>query len=105
MSKKTLKDYESEFRKEIDSQVVEVSHLNKCGVSNVALSSEVYLRKIYGDEIVVSQSSGDEKIDEKKKSVQKIGEREMNTNDEFKSVMNDIETSEFDQNLEILLKK
>ena len=105
MSKKTLKDYESEFRKEIDSHIVEVSHLNKCGVSNVSLSSEVYLRKIYGDEIVVSHSSGDEKVDEKKKSVQKIGEREMNTNDEFKSVMNDIETSEFDKNLEILLKK
>ena len=45
MSKKTLKDYESEFRKEIDSQVVEVSHLNKCGVSNVALSSIIEILK------------------------------------------------------------
>ena len=105
MYKKTLKDYESEFRTEIDSSVVEVSNLNKCGVSNLSLSAEVYLRKIYGDELVLSQSSNDEKIDEKQKTVQKIGEIEMNTNSEFKSVMNDIESSEFDKNLEILLKK
>ena len=105
MSKKTLKDYESEFRKEIDNHTIEISHLKKCGVLDVTLSSEVYLRKIYGDEIEVSTASVDENIDEKKKSVQKIGEVEMNTNDEFRSVINDIETSEFDQNLEILLKK
>ena len=52
MQKKNIADYAKEYRSEIDDQMVEVSHLQKCGVTDLSLSAEIYLRDIYGDEIV-----------------------------------------------------
>jgi hypothetical protein len=105
MQKKNVADYAKEYRSEIDDQMVEVSHLQKCGVTDLSLSAEIYLRDIYGDEIVNTSNIIEENVDEKTKQVQKIGETEKNSNDEFRSVLNDIEESEFDKNLEILLKR
>ena len=105
MQKKNTADYAQDYRSEIDDQIVEVSHLQKCGVSDLTLSAEIYLRDIYGDEIVNTSKIIEEVIDEKEKKVQKIGETEKSSNSEFRSVLTDIEESEFDKNLEILLKK
>ena len=105
MQKKSVAEYTKEYKSEIDEHVVEVSHLQKCGVNDLSLSAELYLRDIYGDEIVNTSKIIEEVIDEKEKRVQKIGEVEKNSNNEFRSVLTDIEESEFDKNLEILLKK
>lgn len=105
MQKKNVADYTKEYRSEIDDHMVEVSHLQKCGVADSSLSAEIYLRDIYGDEIINTSKIIEEVVDESEKRVQKIGETEKNSNNEFRSVLTDIEESEFDKNLEILLKK
>ena len=104
MENKNVGDYINEYASEIENETVDVAHLNKCGISNDVLSAEVHLYGIYGDEIVLNGVGADE-VDEKKKTIQKIGEAEKNVNNEFRSVLDEIENSEFDKNLEVLMKK
>ena len=101
--KSVLEKYEKELSVEIDQQAVTIDHLIKCGISKEVLACEVYLRKIYGDEIVASTYHDD--IDETKtKSIKKVGDEERNIDTELRNVVNDIENSEFDQNLETIVK-
>ena len=104
MENKNVDDYINEYAHEIENEKVDIEHLNKCGISNDVLAAEVYLYKNYGDEIVIAGAGVDE-VDEKKKTVQKIGEEEKNINNEFRNVIDEIENSEFDKNLEVLMKK
>lgn len=100
---KLLLNYEKEYASEIAEQVISIDDLMKCGISKKTLASELYLRKIYGDEIV-TQTLVDDIDLEKEKKVIKIGDTEKNIDNELRAIFADIENSEFDKNIETVLK-
>ncbi len=104
MEKKlVLSKYEKELSVEIDNQKITIDQLTKCGISKDVLSCEVYLRKIYGDEIIENTFHDD--LDESKtKSIKKIDESERNIDAELRAIVDDIENSEFDKNLDAIVK-
>lgn len=96
---KLLTEYEKEFESEVAKQYISIEDLKKCGVSEKTLASELFLRKIYGDEIVKRTLS--DIIDERQeKRISKVGEDEKNIDVELRNIWNDIENSEFDKNME-----
>ena len=98
-----LTEYELEYAGEIANQVISIEDLKKCGISEKTLASELYLRKIYGDEIV-KKTIIDDVDDKKEKAVIKIGMDEKNMDHELRSIFNEIENSEFDKNIDAILK-
>ena len=104
MEKKlALSKYEKELSFEIENQRITIDQLIKCGVSKDVLSCEVYLRKIYGDEIIENTFRDD--LDESKtKSIKKIEDSERSIDAELRAVVEDIENSEFDKNLDAIVK-
>lgn len=104
MEKKlALSKYEKELSFEIENQRITIDQLIKCGVSKDVLSCEVYLRKIYGDEIIENTFRDD--LDESKtKSIKKIDDSERSIDAELRAVVEDIENSEFDKNLDAIVK-
>lgn len=102
-SKNVLQNYENENYEEIKNYEVSLSDLKHFGVTDKILAGEIYLYKIYGDEIVSLN------VDEKdevggKKQVEKINIAEKSLNDELNKICEDIENSEFDKNVEILMR-
>ncbi len=95
---KLLTTYEQEFSAEIDGQFISIDDLKKCGVSEKTLASELFLRKIYGDDIV-KKNTTDFYDTQKTKTVSKVGDDEKNINNELRSILEDIENSEFDKNM------
>ena len=103
-TKKSLSDYQKEYAYEIDNQAVSYTELEKWGVSNEALSCEVLLRKMYGDEIAISTVDEDFNTAQKT-AVSKLNETEIGVDQELRNIYERIEQSEFDANVEVLLKK
>ena len=96
-------EYEKENLAEINELSVSVDDLKKYGVSSEILAFESALRKLYGDEIF--KQTIDDDIDvEQNKTVTKVGLNEMNIDNEFKEICDDIDNSEFDDNLDLITK-
>lgn len=95
--------YESENFAEIQNCKVSLADLKKLGVTDKVLADEVYLYKIYGDEIVLKNGKLDESFDGKK-SVEKINLAEKSLFDEVNQICENIENNEFDTNLEVLIR-
>lgn len=97
-----LDNFEREYYSEIRDLEVSLSELKKYGVNDKMISSELYLYNIYGDEIVTSKIIDD--VDSKqKKTVSKIGDEDIDSDKGYRAICNDIEESEFDKNVEVLL--
>lgn len=96
-----LENFEKEYYDEIENSNVSIETLEEFGVTKKALSKEVYLRDIYGDEIIV------DKVQEKttnngKKSVTHLDEDELSLKSEFASIYDSIDGSSFDKNFDLL---
>ena len=100
---KIIADYEKEYANEIASVFITIEDLEKCGVSEKTLASELYLRNFYGDEIV-KQKLVDDVDDKRQKTVVKIDEAEKDIDNELRQIWNDIESSEFDKNIDTILQ-
>lgn len=97
-----LSNFEKEYYSEIKELDVSLAELKKCGISDKVISSEMYLYAIYGDEIVTSKIIDD--VDAKtKKTVSKIGEDDISSDKGYRSICDEIENSEFDKNVDVLL--
>ena len=78
--------------------------MRKLGISNRVLASEVYLRKLYGDEILISHNS--DEVDEKsKRKIVKVEVSEMEKIQGLKNIDEEIVLSEFDKNFEMISKE
>lgn len=95
--------YENENFAEIQNCKVSLSDLKKFGVTDKVLADEIYLYKIYGDEIVLKKGESNESVDGKK-SVEKINLAEKSLFDEVNQICEKIENNEFDTNLEVLIR-
>ena len=99
-----IEKYQKEYMHEINNYRVEVEDLRKLGISNRVLASEVYLRKLYGDEILISHNSYE--VDEKsKRKIVKVEVSEMEKIQGLKNIDEEIELSEFDKNFEMISKE
>ncbi len=97
-----LDDFEREYDTEIANFEVDLNDLKKLGVSDRVFASEIFLYKIYGDEIF--ESKGDDGIDASKtKKITKLSEAEKNENANLKKIFDEIENSKFDEELEVEL--
>ena len=98
-----ISDYEKENLAEINEFEVSIEDLKKYGLSDEILAYEGGLRKFYGDEILIKTEIDDINEEETKK-VTKIDLSDMNIDTQFKAICEDIENSEFDENLDIITK-
>lgn len=97
-----LNNFEKEYYSEIKETEVSLSELKKYGISDKVVSSEMYLYTIYGDEIVTAKI--EDSVDEKtKKTVSKIGEDDISSDKGYRTLCDEIENSEFDKNVDVLL--
>ena len=98
-----ISDYEKENLAEINEFEVLIDDLKKYGLSDEILAYEIGLRKFYGDEILL-KTEVDDINEEETKKVTKIDLSDMNIDTQFKAICEDIENSEFDENLDIITK-
>lgn len=99
---KNLSDFEREFEDELGMAEVSIEELNALGVSNKALSREVFLRKIYGDKIIVSDETEQQEITGGRRMVTRLGDEELGFKSELVKVFDEIDNSDFDKNLDLL---
>lgn len=102
--KKDLATYQKEYASEVNNHPVSYIELEKWGIPRATLSAEVYLRKLYGDEIARSEVE-EEFLSSQERTVSKLNETEIDVDKELRNIYDKIEHSEFDINLEVLMKK
>ncbi len=99
---KKLTEFEREYYSEIKRYDVTDKDLTFVKVPPKVLAYEVYLRKVFGDSFAKGDTV-DDYDDGVKRSVEKLS-RETLDNSEFSNIMNDIQSSEFDDNMDIFVK-
>lgn len=97
-----LEDFEKEYYEEINKTEVKVEDLEKLGVNKKTLSKEVYLKNLYGDEIVDDGSGDIQNVKGAKKIVAKLTEEELGLKSEFVNIFSAIDRSMFDKNFDEL---
>ena len=104
MDNNLIDKYKREFRSEIANTNILADNLKKIGVTDFALQSEVYLRKYYGEDILMEEDVEVE-IDLSKKKIEKVDLKKINSVSELTKYIDEIPRSEFDKNVEIMLTK
>lgn len=101
-NEKKLTDFENEYYFEINNYVVRDKDLIAVKVPQKILAYEVYLRKAFGD--AFAKTSVDDDYDgTAKRSVEKLTKDKLD-NSELTTILEDINHSEFDDNLDIILR-
>lgn len=100
MEQETLiESFEKEYFAEAVETKVTVDDLKKFGVSNKTLSGEIYLINMFGNEIVKHNFIDD--VDENAEGVVTgLDESDILFSKQFSEILNEIETSKFDDNLD-----
>ncbi len=102
--KQNLELFEKDNAYEISNFSVTIDQLKKIGIPANVLATEVYLRKYYGD-VIFSATASDLLEEEKEKKVQKLEEDDMAIDKNYKQICEEIETSEFDKNLDEIMSE
>ena len=101
-NEKKLTDFENEYYFEINNYVVRDKDLIAAKVPQKVLAYEVYLRKAFGD--TFAKITADDDYDSSaRRRVEKLTKDKLD-NSELMSILEDINTSDFDDNLDIILK-
>ncbi len=99
---KKLTDFENEYYFEINNYVVRDKDLIEAKVPQKVLAYEVYLRKAFGDSF--AKTTADDDYDGlAKRKVEKLTKDKLD-NSELTAIMEEINTSEFDDNLDVILR-
>ena len=102
MDNKKLTDFENEYYFEINNYVVRDRDLIEAKVPQKLLAYEVYLRKAFGD--CFSRTSCEDDYDgSAKRKVEKLTKDKLD-NSELTTILDDINKSEFDDNLDVILR-
>lgn len=99
---KNLTDFENEYFNEINNFIVSEKDLVEAKVPLKILAYEVYLRRIFGDNFAIENSADDYDATAKSK-IEKLSKESLD-NSELNNILNDISNSEFDANLDVILK-
>ena len=100
-SSKKLTDFENEYYFEINNYVVRDKDLIDAKVPKKVLAYEVYLRRAFGD--AFAKTTADDYDKSAKRKVEKLTKDKLD-NSELTAIMEDINTSEFDDNLDVILR-
>lgn len=103
MEKDYLSSLKEEFNREIAENEVDLSCLKKYKLKSFVLQSEVGLRKIFGDEIVVHENHGDEI--EGEKNIVKLSEEDISFDSEVKELCENLVDYNFNSEVNVLLNK
>lgn len=96
-----LTNFEKEYSYEISSYSVSEKELLATKINPKVLAYEVYLRKALGDSLA-GKENGDDYDSKARRSVEKLSKDKLN-NDELNSVIESIDNSEFDDNLDAII--
>ncbi|MBQ4541353.1 MAG: hypothetical protein IJA23_00725 [Clostridia bacterium] len=101
-NEKKLTDFENEYYFEINNYVVRDKDLIAAKVPQKVLAYEVYLRKAFGDSF--AKTTADDDYDGlAKRKVEKLTKDKLD-NSELNTIIEEINTSEFDDNVDIILR-
>ena len=100
-NEKRLADFENEYYAEINSYEVTDKDLVSVKINPKVLAYEVYLRKAFGDSFASAEAEDDYNVDAGRK-VEKLSKDKLD-NSELVNIMNDITTSEFDDNVDAII--
>ena len=100
-NKRKLEDFEKEYYSEIESYNVSEKDLIDAKVNPKFLAYEVYLRKSFGDSFSHNGNADDYDANAKR-SVEKLTKDKLD-NSELTAIIESIETSEFDDNLDSII--
>ena len=98
-----FKEFKREFIDEINENSVSVEMLKNLKISNSILEAEVFLRKIFGDEIYIPK-----KVEEKitgEKEVVKLTEEDMIFDTQVRELCENVADVEFDNNVGMLIAR
>ena len=98
-----FKEFKREFIDEINENSVSVEMLKNLKISNSVLEAEVFLRKIFGDEIYIPK-----KVEEKitgEKEVVKLTEEDMIFDTQVRELCENVADVEFDNNVGMLIAR
>ena len=99
---KKLTDFENEYYFEINNYVVRDKDLIDAKVPQKVLAYEVYLRKAFGDSF--AKTTADDDYDgSAKRKIEKLTKDKLD-NSELNTIIEEINTSEFDDNVDIILR-
>ena len=98
-----FKEFKKEFDDEISEMTVDVELLRKMKVSSSILEAEVFLRKIFGDEIYIPKKK-EEKLTGEKEIV-KLTEEDMAFDTQVREMCENVADIEFDNNVGLLMAR
>lgn len=104
MEENFINDLKNEFSDEIKNCQISSKDLKKLGVSENTLLAEIYLKKMYGEDIIIDEDAKGE-VDLTKKKIEKIDLNELGKMTELKTYIENISKSDFDEKLDIVLSK
>lgn len=104
MEENFINDLKNEFSDEIKNCQISSKDLKKLGVSENTLLAEIYLKKMYGEDIIIDEDAKSE-VDLTKKKIEKIDLNELGKMTELKTYIENISKSDFDEKLDIVLSK
>ena len=104
MEENFINDLKNEFSDEIKNCQISSKDLKKLGVSENTLLAEIYLKKMYGEDIIIDEDAKSE-VDLTKKKIEKIDLNELEKMTELKTYIENISKSDFDEKLDIVLSK
>lgn len=104
MENSLLSDLKKEFCIEIKNNVVTLQELKKMGVSDFALKSEIFLRNLYGEDILINEEI-EKMVDITKQKVEKVDLTEISKISEVTKMVDDVSNTDFDRFVEYLNSK
>ena len=104
MDNEIIKDLKNEFYCETKEKNITIEDLKKAGVSELVIKSEIYLKKLYGEDIILIEEA-ETSIDLSKKKIEKVDLSEINKISEFTKKIDDVSNTDFDRFVEIINSK
>ena len=77
MENNLINDFKNEFNIEVSSKNISAQDLKKSGVSDLVLKSEIYLKKYYGEDILLNEEA-ETVVDVSQTKIEKVDLNEIN---------------------------
>lgn len=104
MEKILIDNLKNEFYDDIKNCKVGVEDLKKFNCGENSMSAEIFLKSIYGEDIIIDEDIKTD-VDLTKKKIEKVDLNELGKISELTNYINDIPKSEFNEKLDIVMSK
>ncbi|MBQ8425994.1 MAG: hypothetical protein IJX17_08285 [Clostridia bacterium] len=104
MDNNLVDDLKNEFSIEVENHKISAQDLKKFGVSDIVLKSEIYLKKYYGEDILLNEEA-ETVVDVSQTKIEKVDLNEINKISELTKMIDDVSNTDFDRFVEYLSSK